>query len=171
MKKRRLLTCALALLAVVCGGVGVATYTGVGTANEITAKAAELGVIELATRDADKSWLGDNNKRILFKLPSSVAVGNYDLQEGGTVSLIRGGSTYTRTSATIENVSGQNNNAYIVSWQFGSLLGETFVGQPGDKFVINGTFSNGTDSFTIENATIIVNSTTNGDMYVESSVA
>ena len=163
--------CSLVMGVALAGGV-VTAYNGMQENATITADAADLGVVKIETHSADRGWLADDNKRILFQLPSSVPVGTNYTMQSGTISLIRGGNTWTSNYAfTLQTSSGWGQDAFIGAWPFGNYDNTynkdgTFIFTTGDRIVIDATFSNGTDSFSI-NATVIVNSTTTGDMYVE----
>ena len=70
MIKNKLLIAALAMTMCCATGVGVAEIAKNTDTTMITASAADLGEIKLST--ATTTWLADNNKRVLFKLPSNV---------------------------------------------------------------------------------------------------
>ena len=167
MRKNKLLAATLAM--VMCSAVGVG-ITQIAKDNEvatITASAEDLGVIQISS--ATTAWLADSNKRLLFKLPDSVSGSQFVMQDGGSISITRGDNTWTSNYAF--QIDTYEDHGYIEMWVFGNYdmtysNGGKFVLTTGDKVVINGTFSNGTDSFTLENATIVVNSTATGDMSV-----
>ena len=170
MKKlfRRILVGACSfVMGVACVGGAVSAYNATNENTLITAEAADLGTVAPITHTGSNSWLASTN-RILFQLPSGVTAANYSMQSG-TISLTRNGTTYTRDQSsgfTIQSGSwGQD--AFIEIWHFGNELGVTYAHEAGDKFVIDGTFSNDTDSFTLKDVTVVVNSSTTGDMYVE----
>ena len=169
IRKNKLLIASLALAMCCAGGVGVAELAKDGELATITASAAELGEIKIGTHTGNYAWLGSTN-RILFKLPDSVPVGEYKIQEG-SISLTRGGNTWTRGAENgfiIKNLDEWAPDAFIDVWHFNSdVPGGAYSHEAGDVFVVNGTFSNGRDSFTINNAKVIVNSSATGDMYVE----
>lgn len=170
MRKSKILVATLAMVMCCAAGVGIAKVTNNGEATMITASAAELGEIKVGTHTGKNSWLASTN-RVLIQLPASVPAGEYKIQEG-SISLTRGGQTWTRGAENgfiIKNLENYAPDAFIELWHFGNDVGSTYAYQAGDVFVINGTFSNGTNSFTIKNAKVVVNSATTGDMYVEES--
>ena len=171
MRKSKILVATLAMVMCCAAGVGIAKVTNNGEATMITASAAELGEIKVGTYMGGDTWLGGST-RMIFTVPSTVS-GKYSMTSG-TISLTRGGQTYTLNGKdegfSIQNIrDNYGDAAWIELWQFGKehVLNTTYAREAGDVFVINGTFSNGTDSFTIDNAKIIVNSAANADMYVE----
>ena len=162
--------CSLVMGAALAGGVATA-YNAMQENPAITADAADLGVIQISKYTGSDTWLG-GSARVVFAVPDNVS-GNYSMTSG-TITLKRGDNTYA-LNASEEGFSIQNDRAtygaaaWIELWHFGKnyALGSTFAREAGDIIVINGTFSNGTDSFTLDNATIIVNSAANSDMYEE----
>ena len=153
MKNKKLLASALALM--MCGAVGV----GVGQmANEtlsITASAEDYGVVKLASC-TETTWLASNN-RVVFNAPG-VADGTYTLS--GSITLIRGGVNYKHEYGYQAKSAGGGNFYIDNFWAMGNVIGETYLHKVGDTFVVEGVFSNDSNSFTVEPTTIVVDSVT-----------
>ena len=137
----------------------------------ISAYAADLGEIEISTYTGGDTWLAGTN-RVLFEVLADIS-GKYSMTSG-TISLRRAGKTYVLEGAkenfAIEmDVEYYENAAWINLSSFGKeyALNTVYAHQAGDVFLINGTFSNGRDSFEIRNTKIVINSLVTGDMYVE----
>ena len=151
MKNKKLLASALALM--MCGAVGVGVSQMANETLSITASAEDYGVVKL-TSCTEKTWLASNN-RLVFNA-SGVAAGTYTLS--GSITLIRDGVSYKREYA-FNAVHNANGNYYIDNmWVFGNDLGVTYVHQAGDRYVIEGVFSNASNSFTVEATTIVIES-------------
>ena len=175
MRKRKFLTAALALTMCCALSVGIKQNTKEQERAAITASAAELGEIEIKTYTGEDTWLA-TTYRVLFTVPAEVS-GNYSMTSG-TISLRRAGKTYVLDGAKEKffiamDVENYGDIAWINLPQFGKeyALNAEYSHQAGDVFVINGTFSNGRDSFAIYNTKIVINSLVMGDMYVEKETA
>ena len=175
MRKRKFLTAALALTMCCALSVGIKQNTKEQERAAITASAAELGEIEINTYAGEYAWLASTH-RVLFTVPAEVS-GNYSMTSG-TISLRRAGKTYVLDGAKEKffiamDVENYGDIAWINLPQFGKeyALNAEYSHQAGDVFVINGTFSNGRDSFAIYNTKIVINSLVMGDMYVEKETA
>ena len=155
MKKKNLnkilLACAMSFAMSASGAVAY-QYMG-NEPQAITASAENYGVVKL-TSCTETSWLASNN-RLVFNA-SGVAAGTYTLS--GSITLIRDGVSYKREYA-FNAVHNANGNYYIDNmWVFGNDLGVTYVHQAGDRYVIEGVFSNASNSFTVEPTTIVIES-------------